>query len=114
MEPTNIDDLLMDSGEEGEEKGENNNEVIHLSSSTLGGSEEEMKQEHSEGGEEDRTELQSQEESEDDDWSGVVPPFDIAEAVAEYRGTELCSLNFKKRGVNDSDLLHLRRMLVGI
>ena len=33
VEPTNIDDLLMDSGEEGEEKGENNNEVIHLSSS---------------------------------------------------------------------------------
>ena len=55
-----------------------------------------MKQEHSEGGEEDRTELQIQEESEDDDWSGVVPPSDIAEAVAEYPGTELCSLNFKK------------------
>ena len=54
-----------------------------------------MKQEHSEGGEEDRTELQNQEDSEDDDWSGVVPPCDIAMAVAEYRGTQLCSLHFK-------------------
>ena len=50
VEPADINDLLMDSGKEGEEKGENNNEVIHLSSSTSRGSEEE----HSEGGEEYR------------------------------------------------------------